>query len=447
MLGLAIVHCTSSSEQDGSVKNSDAGDMIDAGKDDSGNITGDASANPPDASVDATPGDPTLDQPVDTLLNATPPNTWIELPDSKMEDECPTTVSGVKKGYACNALMTAWNGAVWDHKRERLVVYGGGHNDSAINTVFAFDLGRMKWSRLTNVRADIAVEDGVPSQGTPSYIRNVFYEPCGYYPKSDLPIRNEWRRPNDLDRISESGCEAPEVKASLDFNEPRSLHSYGNMVYDPVQDALCLTGMIAMFQSATTSSPEVACYSLEKGKWERKGKNPFIQYNRAAVDGQGNIWYHGQYALARYDRSTQTFVKVGEDTIYSLTADAAEIDTKRNQFVMYKHESNEVLREALTTAPQLAVERTPGPSERLKASPGLVYVPSLDKFFVWDSGKDFQVFDPASRAWSVIAGNGKDPGEQQKNGTFGRLRYSAKRHALVLANSVNKNVFVFKLQK
>jgi hypothetical protein len=92
ILGLVIVHCTSSNEQTDPAKSSDGGDMIDAGKDDSGNIAGDASPNPADGSVDATLADPALDQPVDALLNATPPNTWVELPDSKMEDECPTTV-------------------------------------------------------------------------------------------------------------------------------------------------------------------------------------------------------------------------------------------------------------------------------------------------------------------------------------------------------------------
>ena len=46
--------------------------------------------------------------------------------------------------------ITAWTGAAFDKRRQRLLVSGGGHNDYGGNEVYAFSLMDLKWLRLTD---------------------------------------------------------------------------------------------------------------------------------------------------------------------------------------------------------------------------------------------------------------------------------------------------------
>ena len=42
------------------------------------------------------------------------------------------------------------SGAAYDTVRDRLVVFGGGHADSADNALYVFDLNTLQWSRLND---------------------------------------------------------------------------------------------------------------------------------------------------------------------------------------------------------------------------------------------------------------------------------------------------------
>jgi hypothetical protein len=46
---------------------------------------------------------------------------------------------------------------------------------------------------------------------------------------------------------------------------------------------------------------------------------------------------------------------------------------------------------------------------------------------------------------ATVEGLGDDPGEPSTNGTYGRLRLSAHRRVLVLANSTQRDVAIYKL--
>lgn len=45
--------------------------------------------------------------------------------------------------------MDAWGGGAYDTTRDRLMVWGGGHNNYGGNEMYAFDIATMKWLRLT----------------------------------------------------------------------------------------------------------------------------------------------------------------------------------------------------------------------------------------------------------------------------------------------------------
>src|SRR5688500_2675426 len=89
-------------------------------------------------------------------LATLPAGRWYRFPDSKLEAvAAKTNVGGSIKG-----LMAAWSGGIYDTDRERLVVWGGGHNDYAGNEVYAFgplNAAAPKWQRLTDPSVPPAV--------------------------------------------------------------------------------------------------------------------------------------------------------------------------------------------------------------------------------------------------------------------------------------------------
>jgi Galactose oxidase, central domain len=388
--------------------------------------------------------------PIDALIAGMAVGEWKALPNTAMTDVCPKASDGKTGTYQCAAVVGAWGSAALDTARDRILVFGGGHADSALNNVFEFDLASMKWTRVTEGPQSFVHKPGAPSIGDyPPHIVDTFYEPCGYYPTGVFPIPESWRGTSAADPvfarlfIKPELCELPEIQARLDTQQPRSAHTYGNIAYAPNLDALCLTGLAATFVSGQALSQEVACFDLSTRQWQRRGRNPFIAYNRAAVDARGDVWYQGSYALAEYNQGARVFEKKFENQVYSLTAGAAEIDRKRDQFYSYSPATNALHVQSLRTG--LVEPMLTGPSAAIAESPGFVYADHQDAFYLWNTGRELWKFDPASKSWASAPSTGDDPGARTSTGTFGRLRYSPNRKVLVLLNAIKSNVLVYKL--
>ncbi len=68
--------------------------------------------------------------PID-LLNSTP-NTWIQLPDTKLKSiiEPIAFNKPISAIVGPKAIMSAWNGAVWNESEQRMdIIASGGHAD------------------------------------------------------------------------------------------------------------------------------------------------------------------------------------------------------------------------------------------------------------------------------------------------------------------------------
>ena len=78
-----------------------------------------------------------------------PPNSWLAIPNTKLEAVAasPTQFPGIQ-GNGFYTIIDAWNGALLDTKRNRLVIWGGGHNDYWGNEMYVFDISALAWSCL-----------------------------------------------------------------------------------------------------------------------------------------------------------------------------------------------------------------------------------------------------------------------------------------------------------
>lgn len=99
--------------------------------------------------------------------------------------------------------------------------------------------------------------------------------------------------------------------------------------------------------------------------------------------------------------------------------------------------------EIKTTGPQNIVIGAGG-------NPGFIYVPELKAFVGWSGGVNIYKLDLLAMNWSAMPLSVNSavvhPAEQKNWGTFGRLRYSAKKKVLVLVHVHDQNVLVYKVK-
>ena len=78
-----------------------------------------------------------------------PANSWLSVPNTRMDAVAPSAsqypnIQGVE---GVSAVMDDWCGAAFDTRRNRLIVWGGGHNGYYGNELYAFDVDLLKWFR------------------------------------------------------------------------------------------------------------------------------------------------------------------------------------------------------------------------------------------------------------------------------------------------------------
>lgn len=401
--------------------------------------TGESTSMPATSADSSSTGTP-LDEPVDGLIDAMPANSWLLLPASAMVDACPEPLDH----YRCETVMSAWSGASYDHGRDRMLVFGGGHSDSYYNNIFAFDLGPMTWTRLTELPAGADGHTPTPA------MMDGRAESCGYYPSvAALTIA-----PEDMngDYIDASLCHRADILAQLDTQQPRSSHTYGKPVYLPTQDAFFYLGG-GYFPGAQTSSPWGFRFDFATGTWSESAVRPgFMGRGMAAIDAAGDAWYATDDGgpFVRYRAADDAW-----DTYGSLNYDVrgvGDIDRTRNRFWLLLDNGDPTLvrgfelddiAHLMSSDPYVDVATTgdaPTPGNRV----GFVYADGLDRFAAWNGGADVYLLDPSTQVWTHQTGGGDLPPPPLTNGTYGRWRYSTTRGVFVLANDVDSGVYLYK---
>ena len=230
------------------------------------------------------------DEPVDDVIDGMPANSWIGLPASAMSDVCPEPYDA----YYCQNVMAAWSGAAYDHGRDRMIVWGGGHSDSFYNNLFVFDLGPMTWSRQTQLPA------GATGDAPTMAMMDYRPETCGYYPRVEAMDLAE----ADIvaGYIDPAVCHRADIEAQLDLQQPRASHTYGKPAYLPSVDELFYLGG-SYWPGAQTTSPWGFRFSFASGTWSETAPRPgFFGRGVTAVDANSDAWFanDGGGPLARY---------------------------------------------------------------------------------------------------------------------------------------------------
>ena len=101
------------------------------------------------------------DAPPNPIIQDMAPNTWYEVPASQLQDveaeDCDFNGNvspcfpGIWAGnFRGSRGIFYWGGGAFDSKRNRLILWGGGHNAYYGNELYAFDLTNLAWERITD---------------------------------------------------------------------------------------------------------------------------------------------------------------------------------------------------------------------------------------------------------------------------------------------------------
>jgi hypothetical protein len=324
---------------------------------------------------------------------------WHEIPETKLASHCPNDPA-VEGNSGCRAVINAWNGGVADEKRDRLILWGGGHSDYFGNEVYALDLNKSTLSRLTE----------------PSPVANVMSCPEAY----------------------------------ID-GRPSARHTYGGLASLAAQDSMFVYGgskSACGFMSAGTW-----LFDLTKMEW--KSSDP--HHGDSPANNPGTIAEYDSNTetvilsdtanLYRYDPVQNSYKKLGRlnGVDYRLSG---VIDPDRKLFFMIGGPGQfwviGIGEKSKFEAKDWSRKVTGCDSLRYAPSPGLAYDPGRKEIVGWSGGDSVYLFQPDTRACSQETYPG-GPGASQPNGTFGRFRYFSRLGVFALVNDWKQNAFLLRV--
>ena len=330
---------------------------------------------------------------IDGNFDLLPAGQWSELGGTQMLSVVPKSYfkEPIRSITGPVSVMIAWSGGAFDSKRNRLLVWGGGHADYAGNEVYAFDLKGTRWLRLTDA----------------------------------------------------SNPPAKDTEAASDGN-PVSRHTYGGLTYMANLDSMLAHGGSRYASGDGTVGTWL--FHLADNRWERKADQKqgsdfgnILSYDETtgtALQVGGN--------LARYDARTDKWTILQSDP-HDTYSRYGTFDSKRNQF-LYLGNTNAFLYD-VGAGTHHAIKLTGDARIMRPPYPGLVYVKETDKYYGWAGGSTIYEITPGSwetKALPVPSGSAV-PTAAPDAGTYGRFQYAPSKRAFIAVNRIEENVFVYKL--
>jgi len=286
-----------------------------------------------------------------------------------------------------------------DTKRNRLVIWGGGHTDYSGNEVYALDLNTVTMLRLTDPAMPVVTgSDLVEAIGT----------------------------------------------------QPNSRHTYDCLVYLPTQDK--------MF--AFSGSPTAQVGVISSGTWlfdfptltwtQQSPTGSFTVSHLDSVSAydpnSGNIYLHigTDWPLYRYNVTANSYTLLSIAT--SIGANMTAIIDPVNEVMVIIGDGTQWYYSVASGSSwaQYNLAST-GASAIVNAhSPGLAWDSANSQIMAWAGGNSVYYLDWTTKAWTEISAYSGGPGTAQPNGTYKHWNYSPALNAFVLVNAVDQNCFVFR---
>jgi len=338
------------------------------------------------------------------------PGEWYEVPNSRLDAHKPNpTPPG-----AFPNIINAWSSGAFDTKRERLLVWGGGHCDYAGNEIYAFDMHTLTWSRIWGP---------TPNELIPSCQEAVQLPGGGAHTYSD--------------------------------GNPSPRHTYDSLEYIPEP----IDGLLEVGGAAWGGSGGGAfLFSFKTGDWRELDKPLQGRLgNEAVYDRRTQRYFmRARNRVLELDLIGNEWAEHGNACPAGCSSDrtTAELDPTRN-LIVFVGDGDFAIYNIATGQHSEPVTRGATEIESTDAT-GLAYDPSSDLIVAWGGHRGarpqdvytMDLRDLGDLQWNRVipaASNTVIPSSMSSKGTYGRFRYSPTYNVFVLYNHVSENVFIYKL--
>lgn len=363
-------------------------------------------------------------------VEALPAGHWCEVPNSFLRDaekkpsdwpdfdgNSSASYQSYQRNLGIRSIIETWNGAAYDTDRDRLIIFGGGHNGYAGNELYAFSIETLSWSRLTDPTA--------------------------------FPSRNA---------------------VSNADGTPTSRHTYGGLAYISTVDELFALGGAG--DSETGGCGVRGAWRFDFRAFEASGEYSPSQWSLRNRDGEppvkceddavfdpisGFVYYNYGYnpsGWAAYDTQNDTWTNVNGDQIINGSSSVIPGDRRfivtigeyfgegPNGYVKWDGVgTSRLTKSVVSTNGAKAMEQA--------KNPGIAYDPSVDRVVAWAGGDIVYSLDVDAAIWEEHrppATNLANPGPVDAfGGTYGRFAYSSTYNVYVTVDSVNESVFLYRL--
>ncbi len=340
---------------------------------------------------------PLLSQATDDALNPShivaslPGNSWLEIPNSRLESvgADPEKYSDLQ-AYMGVQGITAYSGGVFDSKRNRLVIWGGGHADYRGNEIYVFDVDTLQWGRLTE-----------PSEA------------------------------NLCEQVNKDGT-------------PNSRHTYNGIAYIEHADRMFGSGGALACNPGGCGADKTWTFDFENKKWMDMSpvRRPRTDCeNVSAYDPESKkVWWFDVPGLWSYSYDTNKWKQHNDDFISARTA---VVDTKRGLLVVVG-QGEVVVYNIRNKNYRQRKWQTRGAEPLIKKlSPGLAYDPVSDRIVGWAGGSVYSL-NMDTKVWTEHKAAG-GPNIESLNDVYGLWRYVPSLKAFIVMTGTHKNIYFYKL--
>jgi len=338
-----------------------------------------------------------------TVAQAQIPSTlgWYQMPNTMIDTVCAGThgYPQVLGQEGCKAIES-WSGGTFDSTRNRLIVWGGGHDAYYGNELYAVDLDTLATTRLNNPGLPLALDTCCTANGT----------------------------------------------------QAASRHTYDGIEYMPNIDRLFVFGgSPASSQGLVTN--DTWTFNFATMAWQKMNPSgPIPDVNPGVVTAYdpntGKVFLHDNLNLFSYNFSTNSYQQLsnnGNGIDYHMTA---VIDPMRKKFVVVGNGQQWIYDISSTSSyTKQALNASGGSALVNTLAPGLDYDPTTGKIVAWNGGNTVYSLDLGTNTWTGVSTFANGPGALTYGGTgtFGRWRYSAALNLFVVVNGISKNAYTFRL--
>lgn len=349
------------------------------------------------------------------LAQGIPPSSgWYAIPNSNLRSVCPPDGFG-GSSYAfrsqCNGVTNAWNSGAFDSTRNRLIVWGGGHDDYYGNELYALDLSNLTMTRLNNPSVPIA-----------------------------------------------SSC----VESLSNPFGPNVRHTYDGLAYMAHVDRLiAVSGDPAC--NPTRVSTDIWTYSFANGTWHQMnagGDNILLGYQATDIEGTAIaydpasrfVFIDTKIGILTYDIATNLLkTRNNQGGGYRPFEVTTIVDPVRRYLYtigggqMWRWDISSITQSNTTgTIPNPTRITSSGGAAVVNAShPGLAWDSTNQQIVAWSGGNTVYSLNASTNTWTPTTFSGGPTAIAQ--GTFKRWAYSPTSNVFVVVNSVDSPAYTLRM--